>query len=117
MKLGEYGWVHRYGAQAHLKRTQNASILDQLTEIAQNPNDYYPVRGAHRRFPLSTYIKKKLHGRIDGFLCDELHEYNNNSGQGDAMAHLFSAHGCLRKCCNAFHWIACSSAGRKIRDA
>ena len=23
------------------------------------------------------------------FLCDELHEYNNKSGQGDAMAELF----------------------------
>lgn len=30
-----------------------------------------------------------MRGRISGFLCDELHEYNNNSGQGDAMAELF----------------------------
>lgn len=95
VKIGEYGWVYRYGAQAHLHRTKNERILDQLTEIAQNPDAFYPIRGAHRRFPLSTYIKKKLHGRIDGFLCDELHEYNNNSGQGDAMAELYGASRCF----------------------
>ena len=38
---------------------------------------------------MSTYIKKKYRGRIDGLLCDELHEYNNASGQGDAMGELF----------------------------
>lgn len=85
VKIGEYGWVYRYGAQAHLHRTKNERVLDQLTEIAQNPDAFYPIRGAHRRFPLSTYIKKKLRGRIDGFLCDELHEYNNNTMQAKAM--------------------------------
>ena len=95
VKIGEYGWVYRYGAQAHLHRTKNERVLDQLAEIAQNPDAFYPIRGAHRRFPLSTYIKKKLRGRIDGFLCDELHEYNNNSGQGDAMAELYGASRCF----------------------
>ena len=89
VKIGEYGWVHRYGAEAHLKRTKNAHVCDQLAQIVQDPDGYYPVRGARRRYPLSTYIKKKLHGRIGSFLCDELHEYNNDSGQGDAMAELF----------------------------
>ena len=91
VKIGEYGWVHRYGAEAHLKRTKNAHVCDQLVHIAQDPDGYYPVRGAQRRYPLSTYIKKKLHGRIGSFLCDELHEYNNASGQGDAMAELYGA--------------------------
>lgn len=91
VKIGEYGWVHRYGAEAHLKRTKNAHVCDQLAQIAQDPDGYYPVRGAQRRYPLSTYIKKKLHGRIGSFLCDELHEYNNASGQGDAMAELYGA--------------------------
>ena len=91
VKIGEYGWVHRYGAEAHLKHTKNAHVCDQLAQIAQDPDGYYPVRGAQRRYPLSTYIKKKLHGRIGSFLCDELHEYNNASGQGDAMAELYGA--------------------------
>ncbi len=91
VKIGEYGWVHRYGAEAHLKRTKNANVCDQLAQIAEDPDGYYPVRGARRRYPLSTYIKKKLHGRIGSFLCDELHEYNNASGQGDAMAELYGA--------------------------
>ena len=91
VKIGEYGWVHRYGAEAHLKRTKNARVVDQLAQITQDPEGYYPIRGAQRRYPLSTYIKKKLRGRIDSFLCDELHEYNNASGQGDAMAELYGA--------------------------
>ena len=89
VKIGEYGWVHRYGAAAHLKRTKNEKVIDQLMKIAEDPDGYYPIRGAQRRYPLSTYIKKKLRGKINGFLCDELHEYNNASGQGDAMAELY----------------------------
>ena len=91
VKIGEYGWVHRYGAEAHLKRTKNARVCNQLAQITRDPEGYYPARGAQRRYPLSTYIKKKLHGRIGSFLCDELHEYNNASGQGDAMAELYGA--------------------------
>lgn len=91
VKIGEYGWVYRYGAAAHLKRTKSERIVDQLLKIEQDPDGFYPVRGAQRRYPLSTYIKKKLHGKISGFLCDELHEYNNDSGQGDAMAELYGA--------------------------
>ena len=89
VKIGEYGWVHRYGTSAHLKRTKNEKIIDQLMKIAQNPDGYYPIRGAQRHYPLSTYIKKKLRGKVSSFLCDELHEYNNNSGQGDAMAEIY----------------------------
>lgn len=89
VKIGEYGWVYRYGARAHLARTKNESVTDQLMKIADAPDGYYPVRGAHRRYPLSTYIKKKMRGRIGSLLCDELHEYNNASGQGDAMAELY----------------------------
>ena len=85
VKIGEYGWVHRYGASAHLRRTKSERVIEQLTEVVRDPEGGYPVRGAQRRYPLSTYIKKKMRGRISGFLCDELHEYNNNSGQGDAM--------------------------------
>ena len=45
--------------------------------------------GDYRRYPHRTYNKKKLRGKIDGFLADELHEYNNASGQGDAMAEIY----------------------------
>ena len=91
VKIGEYGWVYRYGAAKHIERTKNEAVLEKLREIAQHPDACYPVAGACRRYPLSTYIKRKMRGRIDGFLCDELHEYNNASGQGDAMAELFQA--------------------------
>ena len=73
----------------HLNRTKNEHILDQLRQLVEHPERPYCIKGAHRRFPLSTYLKKKYHGRIGSFLCDELHEYNNDSGQGDAMAELY----------------------------
>ena len=90
-KIGGYGWVYREQAHRHMDRTKNAAVLEQIHQIAENPDGYYPVKGAVRRYPLSTYIKKKLRGRIDGFLADELHEYNNASGQGDAMAEIYGA--------------------------
>lgn len=88
-KIANYGWVYRPTAGQHRKKTENEAVLDQIEDIAAHPEGYWPVKGACRRYPLSTYIKKKYRGRIDGFLCDELHEYNNDSGQGDAMAELF----------------------------
>lgn len=91
IKIGGYGWVHRYDAAEHLERTENASVVEQLENIRRDPDGFYPTKGAHRRFSLSTYIKRKMRGKISGFICDELHEYNNNSGQGDAMAELFGA--------------------------
>jgi superfamily II DNA or RNA helicase len=91
VKIGEYGWVYREQASAHLNHTKNETILEQLAEIVEHPNGHFPVKGAKRRYPLSTFIKKKMRGKINGFLCDELHEYNNASGQGDAMAELFGA--------------------------
>ena len=39
---------------------------------------------------MSSYIKRRYKGKLDGCIVDELHEYNNDSGQGDAMAEIFS---------------------------
>jgi len=88
-KIADYGWVYRPEAEKHRKKTKNERVLARLEEIAANQDGYEPVRGACRRYALSTYIKKKYRGRINGFLCDELHEYKNASGQGDAMGELF----------------------------
>lgn len=89
VKIGEYGWVYRYQAERHVNMTKNESVIEQCNAIAENPDGMFPIKGAQRRYPLSTYIKKKYRGKIGGLLCDELHEYNNDSGQGDAMAELF----------------------------
>lgn len=72
-KIADYGWVYRPNAMEHRRKTKNERILSRLEEIAANQDGYEPVRGACRRYALSTYIKKKYRGRIDGFLCDELH--------------------------------------------
>ena len=90
-KIPDFGWVYKSLAANYFPLTKNEAIQERLWEIAQNPQSSFPIRGACRRFPLSTYIKRKMRGRIDTFVADELHEYNNNSGQGDAMAEIFGA--------------------------
>ena len=89
VKIPEYGWVHRKLAVHAIQKTKNPAALDALLSLHENPDGYFPTRGACRRYPLSSYIKKRYRGRLDGLIVDELHEYNNDSGQGDAMAELF----------------------------
>lgn len=89
VKIPEYGWVHRKLAVHAIQKTKNPAALDALQTLQENPDGYFPTRGACRRYPLSSYIKKRYRGRLDGLIVDELHEYNNDSGQGDAMAELF----------------------------
>lgn len=89
VRIGGYGWVHRYGAAEHLEKTKEEAVVDKLLKITKDPDGVFPAAGACRRFPLSTYIRKKMRGRIDGFIIDELHEYNNDSGQGDAMGEIY----------------------------
>lgn len=85
VKLADYGFVYRSQAWKHLKKAPSAEVFQRVSEIADNPDAPYPARGAHRAFPLSTYIKRYYKGRIDALICDELHQYNNKSAQGDAM--------------------------------
>ena len=89
VKIPEYGWVHRKLAVHAMQKTKNPVALDALQTLCENPNDFFTTPGARRRYPLSSYIKKRYRGRLDGLIVDELHQYNNDSGQGDAMAELF----------------------------
>ena len=91
VKVGAYGWIHRSHAAEHFLKTKHEPTLEQIRIVAENPDGYYPVVGACRRYPMSSYIKRRYRGRLDGCIVDELHEYNNDSGQGDAMAEIFSA--------------------------
>ena len=90
VKIGNYGWVYRHKAAEHLLKTKHEPTLEQLRQIAENPDGHYPVVGACRRYPMSSYIRRRYKGKLDGCIVDELHEYNNDSGQGDAMAEIFS---------------------------
>jgi len=90
VKIGDYGWVYRNQAEAHLGKCKNEAVLERIREITQNPDGHYPTVGACRRYPLSTYIRKKYKSKIFGTVVDELHQYSNNSGQGDAMGEIFN---------------------------
>jgi hypothetical protein len=91
VKVSEYGFVHRQFADFHLKTIKKPAIYEEVEAIADNPDGTYHSSGAYKRFPLSTYIKRKMKGKIDGLIIDELHNYNNASGQGDAMSELYQA--------------------------
>ena len=90
IKISDLGFVHRHMAFEYLELLEKKPALyDEIHTIVINPDGNYPNAGAYRRFPLSTYIKCHMKGKIDGLIIDELHNYNNNSGQGDAMGELF----------------------------
>lgn len=92
VKVSKFGFVHRKHAREYLKGlTKKPALYDAVKAVADHPDGHFPNAGAYRRFPLSTYIKKQMYGKIDGLIVDELHNYNNNSGQGDAMGELFQA--------------------------
>lgn len=92
VKVSGFGFVHRKFAHQYLEGVgKKPALHDAIEAIANNPDGHFPNTGAYRRFPLSTYIKNHMKGKIDGLIIDELHNYNNNSGQGDAMGELFGA--------------------------
>ena len=87
-KLSNYGFVCQPQAIAHLRKAKNDDLRDKIHQLMDSPESTPNAVGAHRKYPLSTYIKKHYKGRVDGLIVDELHQYNNDSGQGDAMAEL-----------------------------
>ena len=95
VRISHLGYVHRRFAHLALDACKAAAARKQLTELIENPGRHTIARGACRRFPLSTYIRNRYSGKIDGLLADELHQYAANSGQGDAMGELFTA---AKKC-------------------
>ena len=91
VKVTDYGFVHREHARRLYQTTKNEAIKTAAADICDNPDGHFTAKGAYNRYALSTYIKKKMRGKIDGLILDELHQYANKSGQGDAMAELFGA--------------------------
>ena len=87
-KIGNYGFVYRPLIHQHFDLAGSPAQELQLQEMAANPDCPYPARGAHRAYALSTYIKRRYKGRIYGLIVDELHQFSNDSGQGEAMAEL-----------------------------
>jgi hypothetical protein len=88
VKIGGYGFVYRPQALRLISDKIPADLTKKLRDVARGQ---HKTRGAKRKFPLSTYIKNRYKGQIDGLIVDELHQYSNDSGQGDAMAELYGA--------------------------
>jgi hypothetical protein len=88
VKIGGYGFVFRPDVLAHLAKTKNPALIEKILAVAKGSGG---APGACRKYPLSAHVKRKYKGRIDGLIVDELHQYNNDSGQGDAMCELKGA--------------------------
>ena len=90
VKVSDFGFVHRKLAWQLLPGLEKSPVMyDLVKAVVDNPSGKFPNTGAYKRAALSTYIKNKMRGKIDGLIVDELHQYSNKSGQGDAMAELF----------------------------
>ena len=73
-KIGGFGYVYRKELQRYYDLTNNPAILEKLDELSrQSSGSASTVPRAPRRYPLSTYIRKKMSGKIDGLIADELH--------------------------------------------
>ena len=80
VKVSKFGFVHRRHAHEYLEGlAKKPALLDAVQAIADNPDGHFPNMGAYRRFPLSTYIKRQMKGKIDGLIVDELHNYKGIS--------------------------------------
>lgn len=90
VKIGGYGFVYRAWAFQHLPYVSDPAIKSKIQAVVDHPDASFPARGARRAYPLSSYIKRHYRGRVDTLLVDELHQYSNDSGQGDAMGELFN---------------------------
>ena len=87
VRIGGYGFVHRRFAGNALISCKNKDHQRKIEEVYNNPDNIFPARGAYSRYPLSTYIKRKIR-HIDALLIDELHQYSGESAQGQSMAEL-----------------------------
>lgn len=87
-KIGGFGYVFLPHRSIYLPLANEAQA-ERLNALPTELRECSVIRGP-RRYPLSTYIRKKMKGKIDGLIADELHNYNNDSGQGEAMAEIAS---------------------------
>ena len=87
VRIGGYGFIHRRFTGDALAECTSKEHIAKIEEVYQNPNGIFPARGAYGRYPLSSYIKRKVR-RIDALIADELHQYSGESAQGQSMAEL-----------------------------
>lgn len=86
VKVSDMGFVYRKFAHEYLQNCK-PKYRDTIEKICKNPDACIRAVGAERKYSLSGYIKKTFR-KVDGLICDELHEYSGNSSQGAAMAEL-----------------------------
>lgn len=100
-KLGSLGWI----LQEHVDKIfsdfagketlskKEAAIFSKVIEIKEVLDNGENLKGlkAPRKYSLAKYIRERLKGDIDYFICDELHLQKGNTKQGQAMADIASA--------------------------
>lgn len=87
VRIGGYGYVHRRFAESALNSSGSKGYEEAIQKVADNPGGVFVTQGAYARYPLASYIKRKVR-KIDALIVDELHQYSGESAQGQAMAEL-----------------------------
>ena len=87
VRIGSYGFIHRKFAYKALEHCKSKEQIAKIDEVVNNPHGVFIAPGAYARYPLSSYIKKRIR-HIDAVIVDELHQYSGESAQGQSMAEL-----------------------------
>lgn len=98
IKLGASGWImfrhvnklyDKLSNRRNLKKDEGA-LFQRLVDLKNTIDAGETIKGikAPRKYSLAKYIKEKLKGHIDYFICDELHLFKGDSKQGQAMADI-----------------------------
>ena len=95
VKIPEYGWVHRKLAVHAMQKTKNPAALDALQTLRENPDGYFPTRGACRRYPLSSYIR-------------------SGTAAGSTVSSWMSCTSTTTTAARATRWQSCSARRKKV---
>lgn len=91
IKVGDFGFVHRHLASQYLSQNISKKAKKAISDILKDTDWAMQSVASYRRYSLSSYINRYYKNKLDGVIVDELHQYNNDSGQGEAMAEIAAA--------------------------
>ena len=94
VKLGKAGWIQKRHVQRIYDRivsqenhtNDDATLLAALSDEMNNEGS---LQKAPRKYPIAKFIRRYLHGKIDYFLADEVHELKGkDSLQGESFGDM-----------------------------
>lgn len=100
-KLGATGWImfrhvdtifNRLSQKSKLDKKE-AELFSKIVDLKNAMDEGTAMKGlkAPRKYSIAKYIRERYKGKIDYFICDELHLFKGDTAQGQAMADIACA--------------------------